>query len=110
MKLKLSDLLYLACLYGHSQIVGDILKFQEQQGQKQVVISSTAFIRSFQVNKETKYGFTAMEISALNGRSEILRILFQVQNILFKFVINFLSAWRRCQLLAIRHLAPPECC
>ena len=43
MKLKLSDLLYLACLYDNIQIVEDILKFQDQHGQKEVMISSTTF-------------------------------------------------------------------
>ena len=59
------DLLYVACLHGHTEIVQDILDNQKNRG-------------DMEVDKVTKYGFTAMEIAALNGRTEIVRLLRKV--------------------------------
>merc|ERR1719209_1045613 len=62
MKLKLHDLIYLACLYGQKGIVDDIIQHQQRRGE-------------FDANKDTKYGFKPIEISALNGRNDIFRLL-----------------------------------
>merc|ERR1719445_1528489 len=62
MKLKLHDLIYLACLYGQKGIVEDIIQHQQRRGE-------------FEPNKDTKYGFKPIEIAALNGENEIFRLL-----------------------------------
>merc|ERR1719264_2191070 len=62
MKLKLHDLIYLACLYDRKGIVEDIIQHQQRRG-------------NFDANKDTKYGFKPIEIAALNGRDQIFHLL-----------------------------------
>jgi len=62
MKLKLHDLIYLACLYGQIEIVKDMIDHQGSD---------------FEPNKDTKYGFKPIEIAALNGMNDIVDLLIE---------------------------------
>ena len=53
-----SDLIYLACQFGHLSLVKDIM--------------NTGIV---DVDKVTKYGWTPLEIAAVNGRTEVVRLL-----------------------------------
>ena len=64
--LNCKDLLYRSCQYGLSEMTRVILETQ--------VVNP---LHRADVNAETKHGWTAMEIAALNGRYEILKMMVQ---------------------------------
>ena len=57
-QMHVSDLIYLACQFGHLPLVR--------------VIMDTGRV---EVDNQTKYGWTPLEIAAVNGRTEIVRLL-----------------------------------
>ena len=60
-KFKMGDLVYFPCQHGHRALVEDMV--------------STNRVK---VDKVTKHGFTALEIAALNGHTEVVKVLVKV--------------------------------
>ena len=90
MKLKLHDLIYLACLYGQIEIVNDMIhhqgseKFEVNYWRKRLKKYLFPFFNwYFQPNKDTKYGFKPIEIAALNGMNDIVDLLIKVFFLIF---------------------------
>ena len=67
-----------------------------------------------QVDKITKYGFTAMEIAALNGRTEVVKLLAKVISLkYFYFYFYFFPKARRqhhVDVVSQPDDTSPECC
>ena len=57
----MGDLVYFPCQHGHRALVEDMV--------------STNRVK---VDKVTKHGFTALEIAALNGHTEVVKVLVKV--------------------------------
>ena len=62
--MHVSDLIYLACQFGHLPLVR--------------VIMDTGRV---EVDNLTKYGWTPLEIAAVNGRTEVVRLLVKTYKI-----------------------------
>jgi len=77
-KLRLGDLVYFPCQHGHRNIVDDILK-----------------TKRIEVDKVTKYGFTALEIAALNGWTDVVVMLVKEYGAKVNFVEGKISPLRK---------------
>ena len=60
LKMNLGDLIYIACQYGHLDLVSAMMDSGRVH-----------------VNEVTKYGWTPLEIAAVNGRKEVVQLLVQ---------------------------------
>jgi ankyrin repeat protein len=59
--MKMGDLVYHPCQHGHLELVRDLLRTGRVE-----------------VNRTTKYGYTALEIAALNGHQDVVELLVKV--------------------------------
>ena len=72
-QLKVGDLVYLACQHGHIHMVRTMMESKVRIGGLESV--DVIAVQRIDPNRVTKYGWTALEISAINGRTEIVRML-----------------------------------
>jgi len=77
-KLRLGDLVYFPSQHGHRHIVEDILR-----------------TKRIEVDKVTKYGFTALEIAALNGWTDVVVMLVREYGARVNFVDGKISPLRK---------------